>query len=264
VADLESVVPQLVGSQGGVQVIARVGQVLRALNGEPQGLSLAQLADRISLPRSTVHRIVTALVTEGLVASASPAGRVRIGPEFARLASSSRPDLWEEAEPFMRRLYDEIGETVDCSVLDGDHVRLIHGIPARHHLRVTADVGTTFPLHCSSKGRAILAAYGPDVAARMLPEKLERYTEKTLTSFDGLLAELDRVRETGVAYDLEEATLGICASAIAIRGSSGTLLAISVPVPTQRYWDQAKKITRVLQEVRKEALAAFEAATAAD
>jgi DNA-binding IclR family transcriptional regulator len=66
--------PRTPESQGGVQVIARVGQVLRALDGEALGLSLAQLADRVGLPRSTVHRIVTALVAEGLVANASPAG----------------------------------------------------------------------------------------------------------------------------------------------------------------------------------------------
>jgi DNA-binding IclR family transcriptional regulator len=252
------VLPQLAGPQGGVQVITRVGQVFRALDGEPQGLSLAQLADRIDLPRSTVHRIVTALAAEGFIASASPAGRVRIGPEFARLVSSSRPDLWEEAEPFMRRIFDEIGETVDCSVLDGDHIRLIYGIPARHHLRVTADIGTTFPLHCSSKGRAILAEYGPELAARMLPAELERYTEKTLTSVDGLLSELATIRETGVAYDREECTLGICAAAIAVRESSGALLAISVPVPTQRYRDLEEDITRVLRQVRRDALAAFD------
>ena len=256
--DPESVISQLRGAQGGVQVIARVGQVFRALYDEPQGLSLAQLADRIGLPRSTVHRIVTALAAEGFIASASPAGRVRIGPEFARLASSSRADLWEEAEPYMQRIFDEIGETVDCSVMDGDHVRVIHGIPARHHLRVTADVGTTFPLHCSSKGRAILAAYPADVAARMLPAELERYTDKTVTDVGELLKELERVRETGIAYNREEATLGICAAAIVIRESSGVLLAISVPVPTQRYWDLEEKITRVLREVRKDALSALQ------
>src|SRR5262249_39235755 len=128
--------PRATEPQGGVQVIVRVGQVLRALDGESKGLSLAQLAERIGLPRSTVHRIVTALAAEGMVATASPAGRVRIGPEFARLASYSHADLWTPVEPFMRRIFDEIGETVDCSVLDGTRVRVIHGIQARHHLRV--------------------------------------------------------------------------------------------------------------------------------
>ena len=81
----------------------------------------------------------------------------------------------------MRRIFDEIGETVDCSVLDGDHVRVIHGIRAHHRLRVTTEIGSTFPLYCSAKGQAILAAYPPEVAARMLPDRLERLTGKTVT-----------------------------------------------------------------------------------
>ena len=52
---------------GGVQVIARVGQIFRALDGEPWGLTLSQLAVRLKLPRSTVHRLVSALVNEGLL-----------------------------------------------------------------------------------------------------------------------------------------------------------------------------------------------------
>src|SRR6266568_7206893 len=104
------ILPAVTGtdSAGGVQVIARAAQVLRALESEPQGLSLAQLADRIGLPRSTVHRIVTALIAEGLVATASPAGRVRIGPEFARLASATQAEPWKDAEPFMQRIFGEI------------------------------------------------------------------------------------------------------------------------------------------------------------
>jgi len=243
--------------QGGVRVIARVGQVLRALDGENQGLSLAQLADKVGLPPSTVHRIVTALATEGLLATAAPAGKVRIGPEFARLSSSSQAELWTAVEPYMRRIFDEIGETVDCSVLDGDRVRVIHGIPARHHLRVAPDVGTTFPLHCSSKGRALLAAYPPEVAARMLPQVIESFTDKTVTDRAEILKTLEGVRKSGIAYNREEATRGVCSAAIAIRARSGTWLAISVPVPGQRYWDLEDKITRVLLEVRAEALAAL-------
>ena len=243
--------------QGGVRVIARVGQVLRALDGEHQGLSLAQLADKIGLPPSTVHRIVTALATEGLLATASPVGKVRIGPEFARLASSGQAELWQAAEPYMQRIFDQIGETVDCSVLDGDRVRVIHGIPARHHLRVAPDVGTTFPLHCSSKGRALLAAYSPEVAARMLPDVLERFTDQTVTDRAEILRTIEVVRKAGIAYNREEATRGVCSAAIAIRARSGTWLAISVPVPGQRYWDLEDKITRVLLEVRAEALAAL-------
>src|SRR4051794_3529892 len=71
---------------GGIQVISRAAQVLRALDGAPEGLSLSQLAERVALPRSTVHRLTTALAAEGLIAAASPNGRVRLGPELTRLA----------------------------------------------------------------------------------------------------------------------------------------------------------------------------------
>jgi DNA-binding IclR family transcriptional regulator len=91
----------------------------------------------------------------------------------------------------------------------------------------------------------------------MLPDVLERFTDKTVTDRAEVLEMLDEIRKTGVAYNREEATRGICTAAIAIRAPSGALLAISVPVPSQRYWDLEDKITRVLLEVRAEALAAL-------
>ncbi len=237
-----------------MQVIARAAQVLRALEGEPQGLSLAQLAERVGLPRSTVHRIVTALAAEGLLASVSSTGRVRIGPEFARLAA----ETWRTAVPYMQRLHDQLGESVDCGVLDGSQVKVIHVIPTtRHVLRAIAEVDQSFPLYCTARGKALLAALDRPAALRMLPAALRRYTPHTLTSVAAIEAELDNVAATGVAYDREEATLGVCAAAIAVGEPSGSLLAISVAVPTQRYQAAEAAITAALQEVRCDALAAF-------
>jgi DNA-binding IclR family transcriptional regulator len=84
----------------GAQVIARAGHVLRTLDHEDQGLSLAQLAERIGLPRSTMHRIVTALASEGMVAIGSPGGSVLAGPKFARLASPSEAEPRTAGPPF--------------------------------------------------------------------------------------------------------------------------------------------------------------------
>jgi len=240
-----------------VQVIARAAQVLRALEGEPQGLSLAQLAERIGLPRSTVHRIVTALAAEGLLASVSSTGGVRIGPEFARLAAGWG-EFWRPAEPFMRKLYEQLGETVDCGVLEGSQVRVVHVIPTtRYMLRVIADVGQSFPLYCTAKGKALLAALDRRTALRMLPSVLHRYTAHTLTSLPAVETELDKTAEAGVAYDVEEATLGICAAAIAVREPSGVLLTISVVVPAQRFGDAEAAITRALRQARDDMRAAF-------
>jgi len=243
---------------GGVQVIARAAQVLRALEGEPQGLSLAQLAERVALPRSTVHRIVTALAAEGLVASVSSTGRVRIGPEFARLAAAGPAEIWRPVEPFMKRLHDELGETVDCGILEGSQVRVIRVIPStRYMLRAIAEVGQYFPLHCTAKGKALLAALGRPIALRTLPPTLHCYTPHTLTTIPALEADLDKVAETGIAHDSEEAVPGICGAGIAVREPSGVLLAISVLLPAQRYQAAEAAVTAALAEVRDDAIAAF-------
>src|SRR5712664_2194545 len=71
-----------------VQVIARAAAILRALEEQPAGLSLGQIAQRVELARSTVQRIVAALAAEKLLIAASPTGRVRLGPTILRLAAS--------------------------------------------------------------------------------------------------------------------------------------------------------------------------------
>jgi DNA-binding IclR family transcriptional regulator len=239
---------------GGVQVIARAAQILRALDGEPHGLSLSQLSERLDLPRSTVHRVVTALSTEGLLASASPNGRVRLGPEIARLALASRRELRLELRPHLQRLFDRLNETVDCAVLDGDHLRFIDQIAAPHRLRAVSAVGATFPLHCTANGKALLAELTPGEVARVLPTRLRRCTDATITVRAELVEELDRVRESKVAFDREEHTTGISAAGIAIRDPFGALAAISVPMPTQRFEGRECEIAEALRDARRDIL----------
>src|SRR4051812_22078036 len=246
--------PRRDASSHGVQVIARAAQILRALDGEPDGLSLSQLSERLDLPRSTVHRVVSALSAEGLVAAASPNGRVRLGPELARLALSSRRELRQELRPHLQRLFETLNETVDCAVLDGDRLRFIDQIAAPHRLRAVSAVGATFPLHCTANGKAILAELARDEVARVLPTRLKRCTPATITGRAELLAELEAVRRTHVAFDREEHTSGISAAGIAVRDPFGALAAISVPMPTQRFEGREAEIADALTAARGDIL----------
>lgn len=244
-------------ANGGVQVIARAAQILRALDGEPHGLSLSQLSYRLGLPRSTVHRVVTALASEGLLAAASPNGRVRLGPEIARLALASRRELRLELRPHLQRLFDRLNETVDCAVLDGDHLRFIDQIAAPHRLRAVSSVGASFPLHCTANGKALLAELTPDEVARILPTRLRRCTSLTITARGELFEELERVRASKVAFDRQEHTTGINAAGIAIRDPFGALAAISVPMPTQRFEGRETEIADALRDARRDVLRAL-------
>jgi DNA-binding IclR family transcriptional regulator len=239
-------------SAGGIQVIARAAQVLRALDAGPGGLSPAQLAERVGLPRSTVHRIVASLAAEGLISAASSNGRVRLGPEFVRLAEASRRGRWQEIRPHMQNIFDALDDTVDCAILDGEQLRFVDQIPATHGLRAVSEVGSTAPLHCTANGKVLLSRLEDDEVIDLLPSRLERYTPNTITSRDELLEEIRAIRKTGVGYDRDEHTLGICSAAIAVRESYGTLVALSVLMPTPRMAGREREIERVLLRVRRE------------
>jgi DNA-binding IclR family transcriptional regulator len=237
---------------GGVQVIARVGQIFRALDGEPWGLTLSQLANRLNLPRSTVHRLVGALAAEGLLMNAAVAGRVCIGSEFVRIATASRSELRDQVAPLMRRVNEATGETVDCGILDGDQVRVIHVVETHHQLRAVSDVGAVFPLYCTAKGKAILAELDDDTVRRLVPKKFEVFTENTLTTKNQLMAELEEIRATGLAYDREEHDSGISTVAIGARDPFGSVFALSVPVPTQRFAHERDEIVQALLDISAE------------
>jgi DNA-binding IclR family transcriptional regulator len=237
----------------GIQVITRAAEILRSLEGHPNGLSLSQIAERAELPRSTVHRIVTALVIEGLLVSASPNGRVRIGPELLRLAAAGRRDVQVELRPLMQRLFEDLNETIDLARLDGDHLRFIDQIPAPHRLRAVSSVGATFPLHCTANGKAVLALLPDEEIKRRISPRMASYTPATITRRSELLAEIAEVRESGVAFDREEHTIGICAVSLAITDANQTPVAIAVPMPRQRFDGREDELIRAVQGARTEA-----------
>jgi DNA-binding IclR family transcriptional regulator len=97
-----------------------------------------KIAQRVELPRSTVHRIAAALEAESLVVPALPGGGYRLGPELARIAASAGGELSESVRPFIERLRYEVDETVDLAVLNSNRERL-----AELLLRTCAEVSAT-------------------------------------------------------------------------------------------------------------------------
>ena len=234
-----------------VQVIARAAQILRALEGEDAGLSLGEIAKRVDLARSTVQRIVASLAAEKLVIAASPNGRVRLGPTLLRLAASVRSDVVAMARPFITKLSNELRETVDLASVRRDHLVFIDQVIGSHRLRTVSAVGETFPLHCTANGKAYLSQFDETAIERLIGRAYEPRTPRTLIKIGALLADLKMVRKTGVAYDREEHTLGICAVGVALQDPLGNAVAISVPVPTQRFQQQHSAIAERLLATKR-------------
>jgi DNA-binding IclR family transcriptional regulator len=227
-------------------VIARAATILRALEDENTGLSLGQIAQRVNLARSTVQRIVSALETEKLVIAATPNGRVRLGPTILRLAASVRSDFVSQARPFLERLSEELHETVDLSTVKKDHLVFIDQVIGSQRLRTVSAVGETFPLHCTANGKAYLAQLSESAIEALIGRTYEPRTPKTFKRFEALIEDLKAARRNGIAFDREEHTLGVCAVGVALHDPLGNAVAISVPVPIQRFPDRQNMIAERL------------------
>jgi len=239
-------------SQLGVQVIARAAELLRALEGSEQGLSLGQLARQLNLPKSTVQRIVAALDRENFVIAGTSQAGVRLGPALARIGRSVRFGLVEIAHPSLEELAQRTGETVDLAILKGAEAIFIDHIEGQHRLRAVSAVGVSFALHCSASGKAMLSVVSENVLVRMKKTfRLPKFTSNSIGSWKQLDGEIAKIRKSGIAYDIEEHTLGICAVGTPIVGPEGEIAAISVPTPSVRFEEKRQELEAALRDCRK-------------
>ena len=218
----------------GVQVIARAAEICRELATATDGLTTAELVERLGLSRPTVYRILRALMDEDFVRQLA-AGRYAIGPAFLVIAGSSYGGLRHDLRPFMKDLSNELGETIDLAVLDSGEALFVDQFVAVQGLRVVAHMGARLPLYCTASGKALLAELSPAEAERELPATLKAFTPNTGTDRAALLRELEEIRRTGIAYDHEEYVMGVCAVATPVRDAVGAVGALTVEVPAVRF-----------------------------
>ncbi|MCL2524872.1 MAG: IclR family transcriptional regulator [Betaproteobacteria bacterium] len=213
--------------------------LLDALAESPDAASLKHLAAATGLHPSTAHRILAAM-TQARFVERQDAGTYCLGIRLLELGNivKSRLNLAEAALPFMQALHERIGEAINLGVRrDDEIVYLERTSSGRALVRVVYLVGGRAPLHLTSLGKLFLAADNPqkvrDYARRTgLPGK----TPRSLTTLAALEKELDKVRRHGIAFDDEEAEIGLKCVAAPILDDAGTVVAaLSVSAPADRH-----------------------------
>src|SRR5262249_14676879 len=109
----------------------------------------------------------------------------------------------------------------------------------------------TFPLYCTANGKAYLAELDEPAIERLIGRTYRARTPNTLTRIGDLIADLKGVKKKGVAFDREEHTLGICAAGVVLRDLLGNYVAISVPVPTQRFQEHQTAVVEALLATKR-------------
>lgn len=212
--------------------------VLEAIGASMQGLSQAQLADQLGLPRTTLYRMLGTLVARGLVRRDAERRVYCLGFrcfEYARQAYAM-PDVVAAATPELRMLRDLTGETAYLAVRDGNEVLSLERYDGAHSHRSAAVLGQRKPMHCTSQGKAILSAMPEAERAALVRDlALRRLTARTITDRRRLNAELKLTSERGYSIDDEEIVLGVrCVGAPIVDGQQRVRGAISVAGPAYR------------------------------
>lgn len=226
-------------NKNSIQVIERMMSLLEVLSASPDAVALKQLAQQTGLHPSTAHRILAAMTASRLV-ERHDAGTYRLGIRLLELGNlvKSRLNIREAASPFMQTLHEQIGEAINLGIRHEDEIVYIERTSSgRSLVRVVYLVGGRAPLHLTSVGKLFLAEDGPDkVKAYAKRTGLPGKTPASLTSLTALEKELDKIRRHAIAYDNEEAELGLKCVAAPIYDDEGRLVAgLSVSAPVDRH-----------------------------
>ncbi|HEY68214.1 MAG TPA: IclR family transcriptional regulator [Thermoflexia bacterium] len=225
-----------------LQSVERAITLLKTLGNAASDLGVTDLSQRLGLPKSTVHRLLTALERGGLVEQNPTTEKYRLGVDLVRLAGRvlMRMDLLQVAQPHLHALAQACEETVNLSILTDDgKVINIARCPSPRMVRNVGWLGREMFPHSVSSGKALLAYLPEQQVERILNAGLPRFTGKTITDPTHLKNELAHVRQQGYAVAQEELEEGLSAVAAPIMNYEGHVIAaISVSGPSFRLTEE--------------------------
>lgn len=214
-----------------MSVLEKATHVIDCLGHAGEPVTLGHVRAQLGMPKSSTHRLLAELVSLGIVRRDGD-GRYSLGPRLLYWgeAAADSFDLRVIAEQSMRRLRDEIGESVHLYVRDGDVRVCIAAVEARHELRPFVALGRPLPLTRGAAGKLLLAFCDDDDVERRLLRRAD--TSGRTAELDD---ELGRIRDEHWATSVGEREEGVSAAATSIRDSQGRVVAaLAISGPSTR------------------------------
>ena len=228
---------QAVRAPAGTQAIGRALRVVKLLAADGRDLSLRSIADGLGLTSGTAHRIVRALVAEGLVAHEPRTDSYYLGAGTVLLGLAAQRGFGlDKAVPVLEQVNAETEESVNLTIREGRESVVLLRVQSTLPLRFEQYPGARFPLYTTAAGKAILA-YSADVEGylRSLPDKLPALTGQTLRRREQVAEQLAVIRDRGYSIDDEENVAGVrCVGAPVLDSRRVAQAAVVIQVPTVR------------------------------
>ncbi|MBN2441759.1 MAG: IclR family transcriptional regulator [Spirochaetales bacterium] len=228
-----------------VQTLDRTFNILELLSKQQKGLSLTDISKSINLHKSTVYRLLSALMSRGYIEKRN--SRYRLGLEFVELCSLyiNSLELKTEAEPILRELSRLTTQTVFLATMQEQEVIYIDKVEKFNSLRKYSIIGQRRPLYCTSLGKVFLMGMSNDEIKDYLSKKeIISFTQNTIEDMPSLIENINLSRKRGWTFDDEEYETNVqCVGAPIYDYRKNIIAAVS----TVWYVDQVKNLN--LEEI---------------
>ena len=219
----------------GAQAALRAVRLLKMFTNERPEMSLAEISKSSGLNKTTCHRLLRALQSESLIDQNSATSAYSLGAGLMALGvqALASSDLRRRVRPLLKALARESGETTTLEVPVENCMLILDEVAGRHVVAAAGNVGTRWPMHATSTGKAWIAF--EESGLDRIGGQLQSLTAKTLIRKEHIQAQLSDIRRRGYAVTVDELEDGFTAVATVIRGALGDVQgALSIGGPTRR------------------------------
>ena len=221
-----------------IQSVAHALDVLEQFADPNTGeLGVTELSKRLKLHKNNVFRLLATLESRGYIEQNRPTENYRLGIRCLQLGQSyvQHAGLLRQARPIMAELVRQARETTYLAVLRRGAVVPVEVIEADRPVRIVSQLGEALPLHCTAAGKAHLAFEQEDELRALVPDGLQRFTERTIVDRQALLQQLRTVAASGYAVDVGEHLEDVRAVAVPVRDYARAVVgALAIVAPASR------------------------------
>lgn len=226
----------------------RAFTILEAVIRADKPVSLDEVVAACHLPKPTVYRTLVMLEQAGMLVREPVSKRYTAGSRLSIFALEVLMNsiVRAPAHMILQRLVEEIGETCNVTMLDGNAILYLDRVETSSPLRLNLQPGSHLPLHCTSSGKLLLSQLSRSQRQKLIGNgPLQRFTENTITDVKLLEQELEYVATARVATNNEEFHVGVIGVAVPILDRNGrTCASLAIQAPAVRM-----SLERALQHV---------------
>ncbi len=210
-----------------VPAVERGMRILEAIGQSASGITLAEIARRCQIARSSTHSILCTLERGGWVLRNPRDHRYALTRRLTSLASNASVDttIRDAALPVLRAVSARTRLTAHLGILEQDEAVIVAKVQGPHRMPPNASwTGMHVPLHCTALGKALILGWRQDDVERLAANRgLRRHNENTISNPRRLQDDLQSARQRTYSIDDEEDVLGVRCIAMPVYDSSGSV-----------------------------------------